>query len=300
MHLANPAQIRTVQHNLTSPSAHPDTPYDSTGHDTSDRLRNTGMSGVWCQTIRKRGSNLDSKISRGKTKGSRSHHHSKDREQYGRRRWLPFAARVGRVRRWCGEGEDESGMGVIGCFRLTATLANCLACCGERWYIILSSVVAAISKVPQSPPYVLRRCQVRYLDKHRYQLYVKYTYDTRSHKDNPVDHSAQDVSRLLAPTRSTADASSPRPGKKKCQAQIVISSPSLPAAKQTITSPALHPSDDTPRSPGGTLITKDLPATEASEVTMKCPHPAVRIVGDCSFCGKSFCGNHRLPEHHTW
>lgn len=33
---------------------------------------------------------------------------------------------------------------------------------------------------------------------------------------------------------------------------------------------------------------------------MKCPHPAVRIVGDCSFCGKSFCGNHRLPEHHGW
>ncbi|GHJ86032.1 hypothetical protein NliqN6_2435 [Naganishia liquefaciens] len=92
------------------------------------------------------------------------------------------------------------------------------------------------------------------------------------------------------------------PAKKKCQAQIVISSPSLPAAKHTITSPTLNPAsldESAPRSPGGTLITKDLPATEASEVTMKCPHPAVRIVGDCSFCGKSFCGNHRLPEHHT-
>ncbi|KAI5455439.1 hypothetical protein NCC49_000249 [Naganishia albida] len=88
-----------------------------------------------------------------------------------------------------------------------------------------------------------------------------------------------------------------KPAKKKCQAQIVISSPSLPAATQTITSPPITDSD-APRSPGGTLVTKDLPATEASEVTMKCPHPAVRIVGDCSFCGKSFCGNHRLPEHH--
>ncbi|KAI5474179.1 hypothetical protein MNV49_003991 [Pseudohyphozyma bogoriensis] len=33
--------------------------------------------------------------------------------------------------------------------------------------------------------------------------------------------------------------------------------------------------------------------------TERCSSAAVRIVGDCSFCSKSFCGRHRLPEDHT-
>jgi predicted nucleic acid binding AN1-type Zn finger protein len=103
-----------------------------------------------------------------------------------------------------------------------------------------------------------------------------------------------------------------RPAKKKCQASIVITAPPLPAATQTVTSPGpstttplisdatSSSNDEAPRSPGGSVLTKQLPATLASSSTLKCPHPAVRIVGDCSFCGKSFCGNHRLPEHHGW
>lgn len=31
-------------------------------------------------------------------------------------------------------------------------------------------------------------------------------------------------------------------------------------------------------------------------VTERCSQAAIRIVGDCSFCEKAFCGRHRLPE----
>lgn len=67
------------------------------------------------------------------------------------------------------------------------------------------------------------------------------------------------------------------PAKKKCQAQIIVSSPPLPASSTT---------------------SKPLPATDASRDTVDCNKAAQRIVGDCGFCGKSFCGNHRLPEQH--
>ncbi|KAM0754995.1 hypothetical protein T439DRAFT_322057 [Meredithblackwellia eburnea MCA 4105] len=33
--------------------------------------------------------------------------------------------------------------------------------------------------------------------------------------------------------------------------------------------------------------------------TERCSQPALRIVGDCSFCQASFCGRHRLPEDHA-
>ncbi|KAF8575796.1 hypothetical protein K439DRAFT_1368941 [Ramaria rubella] len=31
----------------------------------------------------------------------------------------------------------------------------------------------------------------------------------------------------------------------------------------------------------------------------KCNNAALRIVGDCPHCQASFCGAHRLPEHHA-
>ncbi|ORY88896.1 hypothetical protein BCR35DRAFT_301262 [Leucosporidium creatinivorum] len=32
--------------------------------------------------------------------------------------------------------------------------------------------------------------------------------------------------------------------------------------------------------------------------TDRCSQASLRIVGDCSYCTKSFCGTHRLPEDH--
>lgn len=116
------------------------------------------------------------------------------------------------------------------------------------------------------------------------------------------------------------------PAKKRCQAKFLVTSPPLPSAAQqpvpvkpappsTTTTIAANAAGagaiDTTTSTGGQnkdagagagagVELKDLPATQGSQTEIRCDKAAVRVVGECGYCGGHFCGGHRLPEQHFW